>query len=188
MGWLYTNKPKGESVKDFFSKQFTFETDRYSSKLLECAVVKMRTAYMAIEQVLKVDGARTVFAVVCFLHYAPKDYNNFGYKDMDETMGPYAYDCPEKILKLLTPTDNEYARNWREKCWLKINDKKSRPKVKVGDVIKFDTPIQFTNGDLLDTFQVIDLKRNIFSCNYRNFRISKWREKKYSVIHSATAV
>ena len=27
------------------------------------------------------------------------------YKDIDETMMPYCFDCPQKILKQLTPTD-----------------------------------------------------------------------------------
>ena len=38
------------------------------------------------------------------------------YKDIDETMMPYCFDCPQKILKQLTPTDNEYAKQWRSLC------------------------------------------------------------------------
>jgi len=48
----------------------------------------------------------------------------FGYKDMDETMGPFYYDCPNTILKLLSPTDNEYAKTWREKCYANTNKRK----------------------------------------------------------------
>ena len=32
-------------------------------------------------------------------------------------MEPYHYECPKSILKLLTPTDNELANEWREKCY-----------------------------------------------------------------------
>ena len=35
---------------------------------------------------------------------------------MDETCGPYQYDCPESILKLLTPTESKWANEWRAKC------------------------------------------------------------------------
>ena len=31
-------------------------------------------------------------------------------------MGPYERDCPEPILDLLTPTDHEHARRWRDDC------------------------------------------------------------------------
>lgn len=38
------------------------------------------------------------------------------FKEMTENEGPYYYDAPKKLIKLLSPTDNEYAREWREKC------------------------------------------------------------------------
>lgn len=41
---------------------------------------------------------------------------NFYYKDMSETCLPGYYDCPKGILDLLSPTDNEYALEWRKKC------------------------------------------------------------------------
>ena len=50
-------------------------------------------------------------------------YFNFGYKAMDETDGPYYYDCPKSILNLLTPTDNEYANQWRNECREKAKHK-----------------------------------------------------------------
>ena len=39
-----------------------------------------------------------------------------GYKDMEESMGPYECDCPALILDLLTPTDRDYALHWRARC------------------------------------------------------------------------
>ena len=58
----------------------------------------------------KVFGA--IFATATF----KRDYLNFGYKDMDETMVPGECDCPKSIIALLTPTDNEYALLWRKRC------------------------------------------------------------------------
>lgn len=44
-------------------------------------------------------------------------YNGeFGYKDMSEDMLPYYFDCPKEIIKLLSPTNNEYANQWRQRC------------------------------------------------------------------------
>ena len=42
------------------------------------------------------------------------DRHGWGYKDMDETMHPYYYDFPVSWLDLLSPTDSENARKWRE--------------------------------------------------------------------------
>ena len=39
---------------------------------------------------------------------------NWGYKDVDETMGPYQHDFPVSWLDLLSPIDSEYAVSWRE--------------------------------------------------------------------------
>jgi len=65
-----------------------------------------------------------VFAAV-FLTKTCRDFYNFGYKDMDETAGPGEAKCPVSILALLTETDSEYARNWRERCRQYHADKKS---------------------------------------------------------------
>ena len=45
-----------------------------------------------------------------------KDGTVWGYKDMDETMGPNEDKCPASILALLTPTDSQWANEWRERC------------------------------------------------------------------------
>lgn len=43
-----------------------------------------------------------------------RDYYNFAYKDMGETMGPEAR-CPVGILKCLSQTENKTALAWRRK-------------------------------------------------------------------------
>ena len=54
-----------------------------------------------------------VRGIVCLTSLRDGD---FAYKDMDESTGPYYYDCPKNILDLLTPTENKWALAWREKC------------------------------------------------------------------------
>ena len=66
-----------------------------------------------------------VFAVICLTSTNMKDYYNFAYKDMDESMGPYQYSCPKCILDLLSPTDNEYAKEWRQKCYEVLQNKRN---------------------------------------------------------------
>jgi hypothetical protein len=79
------------------------------------------------------------------------DYNNFGVKDMDETVEPYYYDCPKRILDLLTPTNDERANHWRQVNRDRIN---SKLKLKDKTIIKLPTPLTFTDGSKQDTFEV----------------------------------
>lgn len=64
------------------------------------------------------------------------DKTMFGIKDMDETMGPCYYDCPNSILDLLSQTNNEYAINWRNQC-RENNKKPSLGKLPIGTTIKY---------------------------------------------------
>lgn len=80
-----------------------------------------------------------VFAVVFLTSTDMKDYFNFSYKDMDESMGPYQYDCPKGILDVLTPTENEMANEWRKLCYENLKAKRNPNglnKLPVGSVIK----------------------------------------------------
>jgi len=168
MGWVYTYKEPGKKVIDFFRKEFDFQReDGHYGKVLDCAVVNMNTAYIAYE-VGDAQGNRKVFAYVCLLHFVPnaRDGYNFGYKDMDETMGPNECDCPERILKLLTPTDNEYAKKWRERCWENIRKRKTRPKLEKGMMIEFNYPLSFSDGWEGSVFSVVDPRRLVFAAEY----------------------
>ena len=95
------------------------------------------TYYAAIRRTDKETGESHVFGCVCLTSVDMKDYFNFSYKDMEESMGPYNYDCPASILDLLSPTDNEYALNWRQKCREKKSSKNALEKLPVGTVIEY---------------------------------------------------
>lgn len=84
-----------------------------------------------------------VFGVVFLTSTDSKDYFNFSYKDIDEASGPCYYDCPKGILDLLTPTDSEWANNWRASCRERLKQKKnpnSLSKLPEGSVIKVVLP------------------------------------------------
>ena len=84
-----------------------------------------------------------VFGVVFLTSTDSKDYFNFSYKDMDETVGPCYYDCPKGILDLLTPTDNEWANNWRSECRKRLEEKKNPnalSKLPVGTIVQVTMP------------------------------------------------
>ena len=116
MGWTFIQKPS--NVKDYIANDLlTWSNDLPTTyRVLDVKIVKMREAYAAVESVHKETGKRDVFAVIFLLDYRKDDYYDFGYKDMDETCGPYARNCPVSILNLLTETDNEHALEWRAAC------------------------------------------------------------------------
>ena len=79
-----------------------------------------------------------VGCLVVLIHIARNDYCNFGMKWMGETCEPYYYDCPKSVLDALSPTDNEYAKRWREKCRQRLREKKENVlgKAPVGATLK----------------------------------------------------
>lgn len=83
---------------------------------------------------------RKIWAFVFLTSVNRKDYFNFAYKDMDETMGPCEDACPASILDLLSPTDSEWATAWRNRCRANIESKKLPTALKnlpVGAIIRF---------------------------------------------------
>lgn len=127
----------------------TKEKKNYCDKLWNsnCRVLRssMRGSvyYAAIQ---KEDN--TVFGVVVL---TAQHHGEFGYKVIDETMGPNESRCPMSIIKLLTDIDSQYALNWRERC--KKNAEQSHNRVSsfpVGAVVTLNLPSTFTplNGNV----------------------------------------
>jgi len=161
MGWMYTTRPA--SVSQWFKDELTWETETVKNTCLKTCV-RPREAYGAVEQVNKVTGDRTVWAAVFLLDYANSSGGfDFGHKDMDETVGPNADNCPESILKLLTPTEHEFANDWRRRCWEKIERKKRQPRYSVGDTLRFKQPIEFANGYVITELTCVDKCKRRFT-------------------------
>lgn len=139
MGWMWMHKPCGMTASEFLihhSGALRWTDSPYDYKVLDSAVVKLKTFYAAVEQVERATGERRVWAAVFLLGFAPKAEYNFGYKDMDETCGPCEAECPERILDLLTETEYQYAIDWRARCRAKIAARRARPKLKPGMTIE----------------------------------------------------
>ena len=112
-------------------KLFRSESSGESSKyeVLKSAMVGS-TYYAALKRTIFATNTEpertTVFAVVCLTKIDMKDYFNFSYKEMSENCGPAECNCPASILKLLSPTDSDWAKEWREECWKRIEQKKKK--------------------------------------------------------------
>ena len=133
---------------------------------------------------------RQVFGVVFLTSTDSKDYYNFSYKDMDESMGPCYYDCPKGILDLLTPTDSEWANNWRAKCREQLEKKKNPDalsKLPEGSVIKvvlpFDTKRYSKGAEVILTKEKWGKRCKWFTSNcYFTQGLMKSLEGHYEVI------
>jgi hypothetical protein len=102
MGWTYFQAPAGKRSVDILRDKLKSLTWIDAQKVGD-------TIYAAVTHP-KVTGA---FALVVLID---RRGGQFGYKDMDEAMGPYESECPARILNELTAEPNEYAAAWRQRC------------------------------------------------------------------------
>lgn len=158
MGWIYTEKDASISVKQFFEMEFGGP----HSKVLDCAVVGLHTAYVALQSTAAGTKEPAVTAVVCHLDYAHTERFNFGYKPVGEESGPVEDECPERILDILSPTTHEYARQWRTRCRQRIERRRARPSLKTGSHLLLDAPVEFADGRSREVFYIEDARRRRF--------------------------
>jgi hypothetical protein len=123
MGWSYLDR-KPTDVKRFLTEELNYEGDNDNlrfRRVQEVKIVNIRTAYAAVRQKSGVfDG---VGAYVILLDYprSKKSADKFGFKIMDESMGPIMSTCPKSILTKLSELPEgpawDFARAWRARCW-----------------------------------------------------------------------
>jgi hypothetical protein len=108
---------------------------------------------------------------------------NFGYKDMSEDMGPYEAKCPLRVLGRLTPTDSEWANDWRARC-REHAEKAAKPPVAPGTVVTFAEQIKFTDGYAGDTFEVVRHRKRGLAFKAptgRLYRVTRYKEREFAV-------
>lgn len=142
MGWMFTHRAKGATNRKFFEPVFA------PYPIVDIAQVGF-TVFVAVQYQQSVEA----YIVLTRWHHADPDYN-YGYKEMHESMGAYDYNCPKRILDLLTPIGYEYANKWRQNCY----DRANRPKIKAGDIV-ITKPMYFGEpyGEIA-RFKVVSVK------------------------------
>ena len=75
--------------------------------------------------------------VVMLTQVDMSDYYNIAYKDISEDMGPYDSKCPVSIIKALSPTTNENALAWRQRC-IDYAKTKGMRNLHIGTIIEFE--------------------------------------------------
>lgn len=101
-------------------------------------------------------------------------------KAVSEEMGPGQFDCPERILALLSPTDSDYAQQWRAQCRARL----ARPRPRVGDTVVFVTPLEFTDGTRHTRLTFCGGSRFTFG-DGRPCYVAKWSQLRYEVERAA---
>jgi hypothetical protein len=111
----------------------------------------------------------------------------YGYKAMDETVGPFYYDCPERILAALTPTENVVANEWRAKCRAQNERIATRPTVTAGTTIRLPYSLTTADGFSSDTFTYTG-RGSLFTavgCPH-TLRLAGWKRMAYTVVTPTT--
>lgn len=163
MGWIYQNDPVDDPVT-YLIREFTCDGERRSLQVLDAARVG-KTVYIAIKSTDKASGASYVFAAVILISNTIKD--GFGFKDMDESMGPCECACPQRIMRLLTPIADlpnpGHAAEWRARVAARKAEQHRRQKLRhslrVGSVVTMPTPIRFRGGAEASKFVVTRFRR-----------------------------
>lgn len=149
-------------------------------------VLKMSIFGTVVYGAIQVVATGEVFGLVALTSIDGKE---FSYKDMDDTCGPNYWDCPLSILKLLTPTNNENANEWRKRCYLQAKVKKQKAKLSampVGTVIEFINEYDMIAADGSygrkkgDTVRLVKKQLSFLKdvwCDSENGRWFKWRVK-----------
>lgn len=179
MGWFYEHRPAGISNREFFARD-----SGSGQTIVACATVNTREFYAAVREA---DGS--TWAYVALLDWRPNEHCNFGYKPMDEGMGPVA-NCPRKVLDALSPVEDlypwdgtgrePYAYQWRRDCAANLAHADKARAVKRGDTITFAEPISFGDGSSGQTFTFVarsDLRR---TSDGQLCQIRAWRKLEFT--------
>lgn len=99
MGWLFTGQSLQELTQELTQDSLGFHLVKGAAECELYSVVRVKR------------GDRVIKAMMVFL--LEPDSRGWGYKTMDESMGPYYFNCPRKLLDMLDPPVNELAATWR---------------------------------------------------------------------------
>lgn len=168
MGWTYkrTKRTAREELRAYVEDQsyypngFDHPPVPSYYRLLDLAIVARKEAYMAVLDTRDGKVRAWVFLIDT---RTGKDGLNYGQKEMTETMLPYFFRCPTRILDRLSPVDDCYepgspsassATEWRDACRKTASRKVVLRDLPDGARIRLDKPLPFADGVSRDVFTV----------------------------------
>jgi hypothetical protein len=197
MGWTSYYRAPGQTDLDHFRNELIGTTDPAGAANADgvrhalIAGASYRNVFYGAVQISHPDGSSYVTAVVCLMKRFPSrkpawsNDANFCYKSMDEGAGPCETQCPQRILDLLSPIEQIYpgadlavdggakwAADWRQACRDRLAARAAKPSIPDGAIVALAKPIEFGNGESIDTFAVV--RRGRARRFYRAIRESVW--------------
>jgi hypothetical protein len=163
MGWLYQNEPVADPVAELTALN---NFDGHTRTWLVLAAARVaNTVYMAVKSTDKATAQSYVFAAVILFSNTQK--NGFGYKSMDESVGPCQCACPDRIMRVLSPIADipnpGYAADWRARVAQRKNEKRRqharRQSLRIGSIVTLPSPANFPGGFTASTFRLVDFWR-----------------------------
>ena len=122
MGWLVQDTPSRDIAAEI-DRICTGECDARTLRPLRKARVGS-TWYVAVEVELK-DPAGDTYGyeadaqgcyVIGIVILTTRRGGGWGYKAIEESSGPMQARAPKSLIRMLSPTDRDHARAWRQAC------------------------------------------------------------------------
>ncbi|MFI6495975.1 DUF6927 domain-containing protein [Nonomuraea typhae] len=152
MGSTGTRRERGMSDRGFFEQEFPVALTQHG-KIIACTSKPAasgadwnRVFYAAVqntENAPYAPGQTWALIILMRTERNLRDWCNFYYKDMSEESGPGEDTCPDRILDLLSPTDHEYASNWRERCRANSARREAARNLASGQIVRFANSMWF---------------------------------------------
>jgi hypothetical protein len=179
MGWTSFRVSPSQKTVDLVISQINSVTTTRSWEVVDHSM--RGNVFYGLVKRTKFDTNEVEYFAVVYL--TSRRNGEFGYKDMDESMGPYYYDCPNRILnklEVLSPNPSECAKKWRDTCRQKQSTKSV--KIENGQTITFKNELNFRVFKE-NTFKVVKVgaKVRFIAMNGTRCQITKWKEREFTV-------
>jgi hypothetical protein len=163
MGWLYRDEPIDDPLT-YLKAKYNYDCETHTLQTLDGARVG-NTVYLAVRSTGKQTRRSFVFAAVIMISNTKKW--GFGYKDQDECMGPNQCDCPQRIMRLLSPLaelpHTGFAADWRVCVAARHIEQRQRRQrrasLSVGSIVTLPAPARFSGGITASEFRVAHFRR-----------------------------
>jgi hypothetical protein len=111
MGWTFESGTTKQDLIEKLTREWETETRR--SRVIDQSLVGEHLWYV-VEQTQKDTGHSKRFIGLSLLAY-DNGCRGWGSKDMDESAGPAAVDCPLRFLDMAPEAASPFAKGWRER-------------------------------------------------------------------------
>jgi len=153
MGWLFTEGQTRRQLIEHLTKTEENDKRKWTTLKRYCSGNTLFT----VQEVLNKETLETHRFIGVYLMAPHKGYG-WGYKDMDESMGPYQVGCPLSFFDMV-PDPGSYATEWRKQC--RFAHARRFQKLEVGQAVKL------TNGHSYKIVSLCPLRGELAGLIYR---------------------